>query len=197
MVTHAERAHLGTVEASVGSTIYDGDRLSTDAGGVLRVSAIALTLQLDSNSFVTLRDARAPEGDIQAELGSGTVVFSSGQAGNIAVLADDALIRPAAHAFTVAHIRVAGPRELRIYAQRGALDFSYHGQSAAILEGTAYRVLLDPSEREIDAAADSGRGRNPPAKGHVKFVLLTIAIAAGGTIAMMGHRHHVESPDRP
>ncbi len=196
-VTQAEQAHLGATEASVGSTIYDGDRLSTDSGGVLRASGIALTLQLDSNSSVTLRGAPVPEGDIQAELGSGTVIFSSGQASNIAVLADGALIRPAAHAFTVAHIRVTSPKELRIYAQRGALDFSYHGQSAVILEGTAYRVLLDPSEREIDAAAESGRGRNPPAKGHVKFLLLTIGIAAGGAIAMMRHRHHMESPDRP
>jgi len=127
-VTQAEQAHLGATEASVGSTIYDGDRLSTDSGGVLRASGIALTLQLDSNSSVTLRGTPVPEGDIQAELGSGTVIFSSGQASNIAVLADGALIRPAAHAFTVAHIRVTSPKELRIYAQRGALDFSYHGQ---------------------------------------------------------------------
>lgn len=188
---------MGTVEASVGSTIYDGDRLSTDAGGVLRVSGITLSLQLGSNSSVTLRGARAPAGDIQAELGSGTLTFSSAQAGNIGVLADGALIRPAARALTVAHVRVTSPKELRIYAQRGALDFSYHGQSAVIPEGTAYRVLLDPSEREIDAAAESGRGTNPPAKSHVKFVLLTIGIASGAAIAMMTHRHHVESPDRP
>jgi hypothetical protein len=197
MVTHAERAHMGQTAVSVGSTIYEGDRLSTDIGGVLRISNSALTLHLGASSSLTLHRAAAPEDNVQAELGSGTVIFSTGQAGNIAVIADYALIRPANHASTIAQIRVMTPKELRIYAQRGALDFSYHGQSAVIPEGAVYRVLLDPSEREVDAASESGRGRKPPAKGHAKFVLLVIGMVAGGVIPAMRHHHPMESPDRP
>lgn len=196
MVTHAERAHLGVVEASVGSTIFDGDRLSTDIGGVLRISSNALTLQLDARSSVILRHAAAPEANVQAELGSGTVIFSV-QARGIAVLAEDALIGPATFASTMAQIRIVSPKELRVYAQRGALSFSYHGDSKIIPEGAAYRVLLDPSEREIDAASESGQGRKSPAKGHAKFVLLVIGMVAGGVIPAMRHHHPLESPDRP
>jgi hypothetical protein len=125
------------------------------------------------------------------------MTFSTGQAGNIAVLADDASIRPAGHASTIARICVISQKELRIYAQRGALNFSYHGDSWVIQEGEAYRVLLDPSEKEVDAASESGQGKKIPTKGHAKFVLLGIGMVAGGAIPVMGHHHHLESPDRP
>jgi hypothetical protein len=188
---------LGEVEASLGSTIYDGDRLSTEIGGVLRISSVALQLQLDAKSAVIVRHAATPLENVQVELGSGTIIFSAGQACGITVLAADALIRPVSSASTMAQIRIVGRRELRVYAQRAALNFSYHGDSETIPEGAVYRVLLDPSEREIDAASESGQGRKPPIKGHVRFVLLAIGIAAGGGIPMMRHHHHVESPDRP
>jgi len=193
IVTHAERAHLGEGTASAGSTIYDGDRLSTEAGGVLRISGLGLTLQLDAQSTLLLRHPATPEGNIVAELSSGTLVFSVARTGNIEVVVNDALIRPTATAPTTAQIRVVNPKELRIYAQRGALEFSYHAESAVIAEGAAYRVLLDPSETE--AAAQLEKIRKKPAKWGSKFVLLAIGIAAGAAIP--ASRRHFESPDRP
>src|SRR5258708_229011 len=154
-VTHADHAYLGLAAASVGSTIYEGDRLSTVDGGAMRISGSGLILQLDTRSSVTLRRT-APAGTVQAELGLGTLIFSVAQGSVIPVLADEALLRPASVASTMAHIRVVSPKELRIYAQRGALDFSYHGESAVIAQGSAYRVLLDPSEK--DSAEDSKSG---------------------------------------
>src|ERR1700720_3989878 len=164
IVTHAERAHVDGVEVSVGSTIYDGDRLSTDIGGFLRISSIAFTLQLDPRSSVILRRAATPEAHVRAEVGSGTITFSSGQASNIAVLADDALIRSIGHASTMARISVISQKELRIHAQRGALNFSYHGDNQTVPEGAKYRVLLDPSEREVAAASESDNGRKDAIK---------------------------------
>src|SRR5690348_10863649 len=77
MVTHAERAHLGEAAASVGSTIYDGDRLSTETGGVLRVSAPSLTLQLGAQSILVLRHDASTAGSVEVELACGTLVFSA------------------------------------------------------------------------------------------------------------------------
>jgi hypothetical protein len=159
MVTHAERAHLGEAAASVGSTIYDGDRLSTEAGGVLRVSALSLTLRLGAQSILVLRHHASTAGSVQAELACGTLVFSAARSDSVSVVAGDALIRPAANTATLAYIRVVNPKELRIYAQRGALEFSYHGESEVIAEGSAYRVLLDPSEKET-AALESEPGQS-------------------------------------
>jgi len=197
MVTHAERAHVGAVAVSAGSTIYEGDRLSTEAAGTLRIASPALTLQLNAQSVLIVRRPAGPEGGVVAEVASGTVIFAAARTGKIVVVADDALIRPTANVPTVAHIRVVNRKELRVYAQRGALEFSYHGENETIAEGAAYRVLLDPSETEAAeaAASESEPDRKKPAISHHKFLLLGIGIAAGVAIPLL--IRELESPDRP
>jgi hypothetical protein len=55
MVTHAERARVGEAAVSAGSSLYEGDRLSTDTGGILRISSPAITLQLNEESMAIVR----------------------------------------------------------------------------------------------------------------------------------------------
>jgi hypothetical protein len=186
---------VGEAAASAGSTIYDGDRLSTEAGGVLRITGLAVTLQLNAQSTLLFRQPASPEGSIVAELSSGTLVFSVARAGNIVVMADDALIRRVADASTIAQIRVVNPKELRIYAQRGALELSYHGESEVIPEGAAYRVLLDPSEKDLGVTSESEDAGEKPAKLRPKFLLFAIGVAAGVAIPML--TRNFESPDKP
>jgi hypothetical protein len=69
------------------------------------------------------------------------------------------------------------------------LEFFYHGESDVIAEGAAYRVLLDPSEKEV-AALES-----EPAKVHYKFLLIVIGTAAGIAIPVV--MHELENPDKP
>jgi len=195
MVTHAERAHVGEAAVSAGSTVFDGDQLSTEAGGALRITGPSLRLQLDAQSILTLRRPAEKEDGVEADLASGTLVFSAARNGSITVVANDALIQPAANAATVAHIRVVNPKELRIYAQRGALEFSYHGESEVIPEGAAYRVLLDPSDKELTAFSDSEEARQKARKPHTKFLLLAIATAAGVAVPVL--TRNFESPDSP
>jgi hypothetical protein len=197
IITHAERAHVGGVAVSTGSTIYEGDRLSTEVAGALRIASPSLTLQLNAQSMLIVRRPAGPEGGVVAEVASGTVIFAAARTGKIVVVADDALIRPAANVPTVAHIRVVNPKELRVYAQRGALEFSYHSENEMIAEGAAYRVLLDPSETEAAeaAASESEPDRKKPAISHHKFLLLGIGIAAGVAIPLL--IRELESPDRP
>ena len=195
MVTNAERAHVGEAGASAGSTIFDGDQLSTEAGGSLRITGPSLRLQLDAQSILTLRRPADAEDAMEADLASGTLVFSAARNGSVTVVANEASIQPADNAATVAHIRVVNPKELRIYAQRGALEFSYHGESELIAEGAAYRVLLDPSEKELAAFSDSEEAKKKIVKPHIKFLLLAIAIAAGVAIPVL--MPHFESPDSP
>ena len=195
MVTHAERAHVGAAAASAGSTIYEGDQLSTEAEGVLRISGPALALHLEARSMLILLHPASTEDRVEADLARGTLVFSAARNGSIRVVANDASIRPAANAATMAHVRVVNPKELRLYAQRGALEFSYHGESEVIAEGAAYRVLLDPSEKDVAAVSESEEAKKEPKKRHTKFLLLVIGIAVGVAIPVLMHEQ--ESPDRP
>src|SRR5260370_9304501 len=52
-VVYADRALVGTAPASVGATIFAGDRLSTDPSGSVQVRAGAARLLLSSASTVT------------------------------------------------------------------------------------------------------------------------------------------------
>jgi len=197
VVTHAEHAHVGTAAVSEGSAIYEGDRLSTEAAGNLRIASPALTLQLDAQSTLVVQISAGPEGGILAEVPAGTLIFAAASTGKIVVVADDALIRPAANVPTIARIRVVNRPELRIYAQRGALEFSYHGENETIAEGARCRVLLDLSEREaaLALASESEQDRKNPTK-HRKFLILALSIIVPGvTIPLL--IHELESPDRP
>jgi hypothetical protein len=196
MIMHAERAHVGEAEASIGCTLFEGDRLSTEPGGVLRIAISALTLQLGGQSSLLLGHAPGPEGTILAEVDSGTLVFSAAPTDSIVVTAHEALVRPATNAATIAHVRVVNRKELRIYAQRGALYFSYHGESETIPEGKAYRVFLDPSETEVSTLGSDPVTRRP-ATHHPMFILVGIAVGAGIAMAIPMTMHADESPDRP
>jgi hypothetical protein len=196
IVIHAESAYLGEAAASVGSTIFGGEKLSTDAGGLLRIAIPAVTLQLGEQSSLVLGHAADPQQSILAELACGTLIFSAAATGSIAIAADDALVRSADNTATAAHIRMVNQKELRIYAQRGALEFSYHGESATIPEGRNYRVILDPSEREV-AASESDQTPHRPWNHHRTFILVAIAVGVAVGIAIPIIIHAVESPDSP
>jgi hypothetical protein len=186
---------VGLAAASEGSTIYDGDRLSTEMSGAMRIRSPGLTLRLDGQSALVLRRLPSSAGKIRAELASGTLVFSAARIANIIVVADNALIRPSTNASAIAHVRVVNARELRIYSQRGSLNFSYHGTSETIPEGSAYKVLLDPSEKEARLSESDKDGKKPPATHHPTFVLIAIGVAVGIGIPVL--LHSLESPDRP
>jgi hypothetical protein len=77
----------------VGCTIFEGDRLSTGAGGILRITIPSLTLQLGGQSSMELGHAAGAQANILAELGSGTLVLSAAPTGTIVVAANEAPIR--------------------------------------------------------------------------------------------------------
>jgi hypothetical protein len=198
VVTHAEWAHVGEGSASPGATIYIGDRLSTEEDGEIGVASGALRLQLESQSEVKLASMDGAAKGAALELLAGTLIFSTAQAVATEVRVDGAIIRPAGDGGTIAHVRVVGPKELRILARRGDLEFSYRGESERITEGACYRVLLDPDE--ADSVADSDASVKGAKTGHSLRPYAFIAIGAGAAAAALAAHHHPhphESPHRP
>ena len=74
-VVTAERARVGDSSAEVGTTVFSGDRLSTDREGSVQIRAGAARLLLQSGSVATLNDS---EGAPSAKLILGTATFSTG-----------------------------------------------------------------------------------------------------------------------
>jgi hypothetical protein len=190
IVTQASRAHFNAANASTGATIYDGDGLSTDAEGALQFRGPAAFVYLPGSSGVTLH--ALPNGT-QAQLQTGTLVFSTAKAAGMEIIADKAFIRPVADGPTSAQVTIIGPKELQINARRGALQFSYAGETEKLGEGASYRILLE----QPDATPLPQTQRGPVKAGHENRSFKIIVIVAIGWATEWGLHEVFESPDRP
>ena len=190
VVTQASGAHFNAANLSAGATIYEGDGLSTEADGALQFRSPAALLYLPGASGVTLQGL--PNGK-RAELRLGTVVFSTAKSAAMEILADEAMIRPAADGPTVAQVTLIGPKELQISARRGALEFSYAGETEKLAEGVSYRVLLDQPE----STATPHPPQAPPKAGREGKKFKIIVIVAIAWITEWALHEVFESPDRP
>jgi hypothetical protein len=78
VVVQADHASLDFQAATEGTTIYDGDRLSTGTGGSLRLLVGEAIIYLtDQRSVVVHNDASRAAKEFAAELVSGAVVLSA------------------------------------------------------------------------------------------------------------------------
>jgi hypothetical protein len=195
VVVEANRVHLNSGAVSEGATVYDGDKFSTEPGGMLRLRGDATMVDLAEESVIMVRTKANGAQCTEAELSKGTVVFRAARAAALEITALEARVCPITDARTIAQVSVAGPKELGIYARRGSLQFSYRGEMATIAEGAAYRVILDPPE-------DDPKKKEAPKAGRKRKAFLFVAISGGAAAAAIiiyenhGHKK-MESPDRP
>ncbi|MGC2529040.1 MAG: hypothetical protein WA639_14925 [Candidatus Acidiferrum sp.] len=202
VIVQAEHASLGSHSASEGTTIFDGDWLSTGDGGSLRMVLGEAMLYLGERSSVIVHiDASGAAKQFQAELVSGAVVLSATAAEIGQIVASSARVRPVAEARGVVQVRLVAANELIVFAQRGPAEICYRGECATIPEGKSYRVTLDSSDDGIPG----GQGASTSAAHSKALVMIAIGAAAAAGIAVMwknmnsgtGTQKGVESPDRP
>jgi hypothetical protein len=207
LITEADGAYLSDRRVSSGTSLYDGDRLSTEPDGVLRLRSGAAMFYLPGDSQVTLRSDSSAEKGTQMDLTAGTLVFSTARATATEIRASKASIRPAADVPTIGQITAVAPKLLYVYARRNSLKFSYGDESEIIAEGEAYRVVLDPTEDDTAAKPDGSEhpDRKPRhrRRGFLFFLVGAgaIAAAAAGAGAAMSTSNpvveHSESPFQP
>ena len=199
-VVSAERAHVGSAAASVGSTVFPGDKLDTEAVGNLQIRAGAARLVLTASSRLVWG---AEGGSPSATLMGGTAAFSTAGAKAFVLHAGTAAFRPRGDEPTVANVTLLNPKELVVRCSRGALLIAVEDDVRVIPEGTAYRVVLDPEAAArmggAPAAAAPARGQwgqGPPLKtGKSNFIWYAIAFTA--LITGVAIYEALESPDRP
>jgi hypothetical protein len=197
VVTQASRANLAGSNVSVGSALYDGDSLTTASDGLLRIRAGAAQLYLPGESGVNLHSV---SGGTLAQLTGGKLVFSSAKAAAMDIEIAQAHVRPAADRPTVAQISVVGPKMIDIRAQRGALQFSYNGETQLIPEGSAYRFVLDPPEEEtLSAATPAFPGQLGPHRKATRRnkAFLYFIIGATAVLTYIAVDEALESPSEP
>jgi hypothetical protein len=194
VVTQALGAHFGTALASPGATIYDGDHLSTEERGGVRISAGASQFYLPGQSGVTLH--ALPKGT-QAALTAGTMTFSTAKGSGVEILANAATIRPVEDQSASAQVTIASPRELLVSTTRGTLAFSYNGESEVLAEGHNYRVVLNPSDKDEARAGNASYPKTPTPGGKPPKGFLIILIGGTAAMTLWFVIKAYESPDRP
>ena len=117
-VITANRASVGQSGADVGTTVYSGDRLSTDSQGSLQIRVGAARLLLLSSTVATVNDE---EGAPSAKLLGGTATFSTGNAHALTLYASKAAIRANTDAPTIGQVVYVSDKELLVVAKRGSL----------------------------------------------------------------------------
>jgi hypothetical protein len=194
-VVFADRAHLGAALASVGATVFSGDRLSTEQSGSVQVRAGAARLLLSSQSSATLLQEDA---NPAATLNSGSATFSTANSKAFAMHVASAVIRPNTDKPTIGRVSVLNAKELVVQCTRGSLTIAVEDDVREIPEGAAYRVVLDPNAADPQGprgAGSKGQGGPPIRAARSKFIWYAIAIAAVITIWPL--HEALESGDKP
>ncbi len=194
-IVYADRAHVGAAPASVGATIFAGDRLSTEQTGGIQVRAGAARLLLSGSSIATFsQDDVSPA----ATLSLGSATFSTANSKAFALHVGSAVIRPNTNQPTIGQITVLTPKELIVKSTRGSLNIAVEDDVREIPEGAAYRVVLDPNAADPQGprgAGTKGYGGPPIKAAKSKFMWYAVAITAAVTVWAL--HEAFESPDRP
>src|SRR5262249_53318268 len=138
-ITSALGAHVGAASATVGATIFGGDKLSTEHSGTLQVRAGAARLMLSAASIATVGGSNETP---SATVLQGTAVFSTANAKAFVLHALTAEIRPETDTPTVAQVTLVNAKELIVRSTRGSLAITVDGETQYVPEATSYRVIL-------------------------------------------------------
>ncbi len=185
VVMQADRASLRLAPASNGATLFDGDTLSTQIGGNLRMRVGSAQLFLLADSAAALH--RTPEAT-SAALERGTIVLMTSGPEAIELQASEARIRPKNGNPSLCQVTLVSPQELLLTSQRGELEVTIGEEVHTVSEATSYRVLLDPEPQ-------GPRGNKPRHTGRNKFLPIALILIGAGT--GIGIWRALISPDKP
>jgi hypothetical protein len=179
-VVFVNRARVGNANASVGATVFSGDRLTTDDVGSVQIRAGAARFLLASATTATLSQDEAIPAAI---LTTGTATFSTGNSKAFVLHVASASIRPNTDQPTIGKVTALNPKELVVKSVRGSLQIAVEDDVREIPEGEAYRVVLDPN---ADPQGPRGAGTKsvggPPIRAaKSKFLWYAVAVTAGVT----------------
>jgi hypothetical protein len=189
-VIQAQEAQLDSAKLAVGTSVYRGDTLATEAGGQLRVKLRCTQLYLLADSTATLeQDA----GTVHATVTRGTVGFSSNCAGDIELEIPQGVLRAADGQPAYGQVTILGPQEVVISTYRGALVLDNDGELHTIPAGTNYRVTMAFDQADQQPTPASAGGDNPivqPRKRRrrkLAFYLIFSGAVAGLTYVIWDH----------
>jgi hypothetical protein len=181
LVLQAESAQISNAKVAIGTTVYPGDKVETDAGGKLRLRMGTSQLYLLASSSATLGQR---SDSLFAEVSRGTVGFSSNGADQLELEVPQGVIRASNGQPAYGQVTIVSPQEIIVSAFHGSLVLDNDGELHTIPEGKSYRVTMDLEPAAVPvpaAAAYRENADNTPAKRRrrkLAFILLFGGIGA-------------------
>lgn len=171
IVTSAQKAVVGHVNAVDGTSVYDGDILRTEPTGALRLQFGGSQMVMTGGTEISLNKTDA---GVTATVVTGSVRFASVPGSLLEVRTlKSVVIRAKGDQPAVGELSLTGPASFQIGSTKGALDVSVNGVEHTVDASTAYNVSLD---------GDNGGGQSSPrAAGTSGGIWIAVAAIAAGT----------------
>ena len=185
LVTQAQDAQVANSKVTVGTTVYSGDKVETDAKGGLRLRMGASQLYLLGSSSATLTQQSDA---VLAVVANGTVGFSSNGTDQFELEVPEGIIRAANGQPAYGQVTIVGPQEIVISAYHGSLILDNDGELHTIPEGKSYRVTMDlePATLGPEVAASQDDANTTPAKRRRRKLAFFLIFGAAAALASYG-----------
>src|ERR1700675_4197894 len=168
VVLQSASARLNSTDASIGTTIFDGDRLETQDKGALSLRSGQVQLTLSEQSTVWMNHENLI---LAPTLQRGTVTFRADTGTGVEIRADDVRVRPHSPLLTVGEVTLQDC-DVLVTARTQSLEVTAGKETKILEEGKTYRVVRKGA---------CGAALNHPALavGQSRFFLLPAAIVGG------------------
>ena len=218
IVQQANRAHLGQAALTEGTTVYAGEQLSTEAGGMLEIQVAGVHYGLPESSQVSFYPRG--KGSI-GEVTSGTLTFKRDAGGtDLEAVASDVRIVADGDGPVMGQVTIVSACKITVTSFLGQLNVSAGTETHTVKEKESYSVIPEVSVFDVRAHVspdDSGyheshshkacavrnrsHGAGPLSAGQTRFALIAGGAAAGllAILVSGGGRSHSaqESPSIP
>lgn len=199
ILTLAYGAHLNASDASAGASVFDGERVSTDANGKMSLRIGSSVLTLAEQSAATLQ--RSGDG-AHVDVGAGSVYLWSAESNPLEAHVEGATLRAHGKGNMQSQVRIFAPKIIEVTTRKGSLDFSYGKEFRVLPERQTYRIYL---ESEDDPRGPGEPGSDTPKPGmstgtKVAYFILGgvgAGLAAWGIHDLIQSHSGVESPAKP
>ncbi len=184
VVLQTTNARLNTVDAAIGTTVFDGDRMETQDKGALTLRSGQVQLTLSEQSTVWMNHDNLL---LAPSLQRGTVTFRAENGTGVEIKADDVRVRPHSPVLTVGQVTLQDC-DVLVTAITQPLEVTAGKETKILDEGKTYRVVRK-------GACGAAQFHTPLAVGQSRFYLAAAVIVGG--IAIWTIHKGLESPDRP
>jgi hypothetical protein len=197
LVTQATSAQLGEANAMIGTTVYPGDTITTQQGGLLRLRVGGSQIYLLSQSSAALSEDTTK---VSAKVIRGTVGMSTTASEPITLQLPEGMLRPADGQPVYGQAMILSPNEAVITSYSGNMVLDDDGELHNIPSGKSFKVTMDlqpsdsNSEPQDAEGAQTSNHKVHSARHHHHVVLESLMAGGAGVAAYFLYQTLTESP---